>query len=266
MLADIPVEKETLNALKTMGLTDYETRAYVALTSVISGTATELSEASNVPRSKIYVVLKSLVKKGFVEMSRGKPLQFTVIPPHEVFKRSRNEIKETMDKAEAELNMVYETQIPNVPAPIWLVHGPEKIVNKELEIISRAEESLIIMAGFMFKEEPPKLKEVIQKAIKRGVNVRIIIMPHSIVDEEMIDVSQVLQNLDCDLKLLQIPNIKMVLRDKKEMIMAFSKFSGESAVSKTSIGIWNQYREFVETIEGMYEFVWNNELFKEVKI
>ncbi|SCG85159.1 TrmB family transcriptional regulator [Methanobacterium congolense] len=265
-MADIPVENETLNALKTMGLTDYETRAYVALTSVISGTATELSEASNVPRSKIYVVLKSLVKKGFVEMSRGKPLQFTVVPPHEVFKRSRNEIMETMDKAEAELNVVYETQIPNVPAPIWLVHGPEKIVNKELEIISRAEESLIIMAGFMFKEEPSKLKELIKPVIKKGVDVRIITVPHSVVDDDVIHVSPVLENVGCDLKVLQIPNIKMVLRDKKEMLVAFSKFSGESAVSKTSIGIWNQYKEFVETIGGIYEFVWSTELFKEAQI
>jgi len=118
----------------------------------------------------------------------------------------------------------------------------------------------------MFKEEPFKLKELIQPAIKKGVNIRIIMVPHSVVDGELIDVSPVLENMDCDLKVLQIPNIKMVLRDKKEMLVAFSKFSGESAVSKTSIGIWNQYKEFVETIEGIYEFVWNNELFKEAQI
>lgn len=58
----------------------------------------------------------------------------------------------------------------------------------------------------------------------------------------------------------------MFLRDKQETFVAFSKFSGESAVSKTSIGIWGQYKEFVETIGGICEFVWNNELFKEAQI
>ncbi|BDZ70491.1 TrmB family transcriptional regulator [Methanobacterium petrolearium] len=120
------LNRESMEALRLMGLTDYETQTYVALTSLISANATEISLAANVPRSKVYQVLKNLVEKDFVEMNRGKPLKFTVIPPHEVFKRSRNHIRETMDQAEAELNMVYESQIPQVPAPIWLLHGQEK--------------------------------------------------------------------------------------------------------------------------------------------
>jgi sugar-specific transcriptional regulator TrmB len=106
-----------MEALKLMGLTDYETKAYVGLTSLISANATEISLTTNVPRSKVYQVLKSLVEKGFVEMSRGKPLKFTVIPPHEVFKKSRDQIRNTMDQAEAELNVVNERQIPKSQHP-----------------------------------------------------------------------------------------------------------------------------------------------------
>lgn len=58
------------------------------------------------------------------------------------------------------------------------------------------------MSGFMFKEEPLKLKELIQSAVKKGVSVRIITVPYSVVDGELIDVSPVLENLDCDLKVL----------------------------------------------------------------
>ncbi|WP_236950988.1 TrmB family transcriptional regulator [Methanobacterium subterraneum] len=165
------VSRETLEALKTLGLTDYETRTYVALNSIISGTATEISQASQVPRSRIYNILKSLDNKGFLEIGKGKPLTFTVIPPHEVFKRNKNEIKKKMERAESELNVLYESQIPNVPAPIWILHGPDKIVNKELEIISRAKESLFIMGGLMFPSEPPQLKEALQKPLKRGLKL-----------------------------------------------------------------------------------------------
>jgi sugar-specific transcriptional regulator TrmB len=59
-----------------------------------------------------------------------------VIPPHEIFEKSRNQMKEQLDDAENELNFIYENQIPKVPAPMWLIHGPEKIVKKEIEIIS----------------------------------------------------------------------------------------------------------------------------------
>ena len=53
----------------------------------------------------------------------------------------------------------------------------------------------------------------------------------------------------------------MVLRDKKEMLISFCRFQGENVLPDTSIGIWNQYQEFVETISGIYEFIWENELF-----
>jgi len=257
----VALSRESVESLRLMGLTNYETQAYVALTSLISANATEIGLAANVPRSKVYQVLKSLVKKGFVEMSRGKPLIFTVIPPHEVFQKHRNNIKATMDLAEAELNHVYETQIPQVPAPIWMVHGPEKIVAKEMEIISRAKKSLLIMGGLMFPGEPLLLKDQLQKPIKKGANVRILTAPKCIVDDVEVPTQEILSDLPLEIKFFPVPFIKLLLRDDKEMLIAFCKLSGDTVLSETAIGIWNQYEEFVDTISGIYEFVWNMNFF-----
>ncbi len=257
------LSRESMKALKLMGLTEYETQSYVALTSLISANATDISVNANVPRSKVYEVLKNLVKKGFVEMSRGKPLIFTVIPPHEVFLKHRNSIKETMDMAEAELNHVYESQIPKVPAPIWLLHGHEKIVNKEMEIISRAEESLFIMGGLMFPGEPQMLKEQLQKPIKKGVSIRVLTAPKCTVDHIEVPTQEIIKDLSLDLKFFPVPFIKLVVRDKKEMLIAFCKLSEDTALSETAIGIWNQYQEFVDTVSGIYEFIWNADFFNQ---
>ena len=59
---------ENIHVLKGIGLTLYEAQAYVTMTSLISSTATEISEKSNIPRSKIYDVLKKLAEKNFIEM------------------------------------------------------------------------------------------------------------------------------------------------------------------------------------------------------
>ena len=255
------VSRETLEALKTLGLTDYETRTYVALNSVISGTATEISQVSQVPRSRIYNILKSLGNKGFLEISKGKPLTFTVIPPHEVFKRNKNEIKKKMERAESELNVLYESQIPNVPAPIWILHGSDKIVNKELEIISRAKESIFIMGGLMFPGEPPLLKEALQKPLKGGVNTRILTAPICKVDDVEVTTMEIMKELPVELKFFPVPYIKLVVRDQQEMLIAFCKLSGDVALSETAICIWNQYEEFIETITGMYDFIWSMDFF-----
>ena len=250
------ISRESTEALQLMGLTDYETRAYVALTSLISANATEISVNGNIPRSKVYQVLKNLVEKGFIEMSRGKPLKFTIIPPHEVFQKSRNNIKDTIDQAEIELNHMYESQIPKVPAPIWLIHGPEKIVKKEMEIILRAEESIFIMGGLMFPDEPLQLKDHLQKSINNGVDVKMLTAPKCRVDGVEVLTREIMNDLPIEMKFFPVPFIKLIVRDRKEMLIAFCKVSGNTAISETAIAIWNQYQEFVDTITGIYEFIW----------
>lgn len=251
------ISRESTEALQLMGLTDYETRAYVALTSLISANATEISVNGNIPRSKVYQVLKNLVEKGFIEMSRGKPLKFTIIPPHEVFQKSRNNIKDTLDTAEIELNHMYESQIPKVPAPIWLIHGPEKIVKKEMEIILRAEESIFIMGGLMFPDEPLQLKDHLQKSINNGVDLKMLTAPKCRVDGVEVLTREIMKDLPIEMKFFPVPFIKLIVRDRKEMLIAFCKVSGNTAISETAIAIWNQYQEFVDTITGIYDFLWN---------
>jgi hypothetical protein len=56
-----------------------------------------------------------------------------------------------------------------------------------------------------------------------------------------------------------------VVRDNKEMLLTLSKFSGENVLEETAIGIWNQYPEFIETISGLYDIIWNTSLFNQLK-
>jgi sugar-specific transcriptional regulator TrmB len=231
------------------------------LASLISATALEISEGSGVPLSRIYDILKSLNKKGFLEIKRGKPLIYEVVPPQDVFEKSRLKIKEELDEAESEVINIYESQISKSPAPIWLIYGSDKIVKKELEIIGRAKDTLHITAGFMFNEEVEKMNDAIIKALNKGVQTRIIAAPYSITDGEKIDISKGIQKLDCEIKTSQIPFIKAIIRDKKEMLLIFSKFKDGSVISQTAIGVWNQYTEFVETITDLFNLVWIMDLF-----
>ena len=59
---------ENISVLKGIGLTMYEAKAYLTLTSLISSTASEVAEKSGVPRSKIYDVLKGLIKKTILKL------------------------------------------------------------------------------------------------------------------------------------------------------------------------------------------------------
>lgn len=69
-----------MKALKLMGLTDYQASAYTAMVSLVSAGASDAAEASGIPRSRIYEVLRQLSDRGFVEVERGKPLRYHVVP------------------------------------------------------------------------------------------------------------------------------------------------------------------------------------------
>ena len=156
------MENRKIELLKKLGLTSNESIVYICLTSLISAKAAKISEHSKVPRSKVYDVLKSLHDKNYVEIERTKPIKYTAIAPREVFKREKKELITEIDELEEELTEIYEDQISQVQAPMWLIHGQEKIIKKELEIISRAKKSVNMRIGFLFDEEIEKLINIIE--------------------------------------------------------------------------------------------------------
>ncbi|MBI2971668.1 MAG: TrmB family transcriptional regulator [Candidatus Aenigmarchaeota archaeon] len=85
---------KTLDALKTIGLNKYERNLWVALLSRGASTAGELSDISNVPRSRCYDVLESLADRGFTVIQPGKPLKYVAIHPKEALERAKKKIIE----------------------------------------------------------------------------------------------------------------------------------------------------------------------------
>ncbi|WP_225370247.1 TrmB family transcriptional regulator [Methanobrevibacter arboriphilus] len=124
------MKNKTIGSLKMFGLSTYESMVYLSMTYMISGTATEISLNSNVPRTKIYDVLKSLSNKGFIEIERGRPLKYHIVPPSDVFRRYKQKLLDELEETEMNLNYAYESQLSKIPAPIWLIHGTDRIIKK----------------------------------------------------------------------------------------------------------------------------------------
>lgn len=72
--------------LSEIGLTGWESQTYLALLELGLTTTGPLVEKSDVPHSKIYAVLKSLIKKGLVSyIIKGKTKYFQVSSPQKIF-------------------------------------------------------------------------------------------------------------------------------------------------------------------------------------
>ena len=72
-------------SLEEFGLSRYEARAYVALISKGTISASELAYYAEIPRTKVYPVLLKLEKKKLAIISKSKPIMCTSIAPEDAF-------------------------------------------------------------------------------------------------------------------------------------------------------------------------------------
>lgn len=96
--------EKALDQLKTLGLNSYQRKLWTALLSNGTSTAGELSEISDVPRSRTYDVLESLADMGLVRIQTGKPMKYVPVDPEEALERLKKkhekEYKEMSNKIE----------------------------------------------------------------------------------------------------------------------------------------------------------------------
>ncbi|WP_407375822.1 TrmB family transcriptional regulator [Methanobrevibacter sp.] len=243
---------ENIATLKGIGLTMYEAEAYITLTSLISSTATEISEKSGIPRSKIYDVLKELSKKNFIEVEDGRPLTYNVKSPVEVLTREKERLNLEIDDTITRLTNIYENGMSQVRAPIWRIYGVEKIINKELEIIKRAKTSINMRIGFLFEGEGEALINSLKN--RPDLRVNILASPTCYINNEKIEIIPMFKENDIPIQKADIPFVKLIISDSKEMMHTYTKFSEDkrNVIPETSIGIWNKYEDIARNYDERF--------------
>ncbi|MEK6818648.1 MAG: helix-turn-helix domain-containing protein, partial [Nanoarchaeota archaeon] len=183
------IKEEFLSRLrKIFDLNLYEARVWTALLSRGVSTAGELSNISDVPRSRTYDILESLEKKGFIVMKIGKPIKFVALKPEEVVERVKknlvinaNEKAKRLDQLKEddvldELTGLFENGVKFVePSDLsGSLRGRQNMHNHLDMMIRNAEKNITIVTtedGLNRKFEA--LMPSLEKAKKRGVSLKI---------------------------------------------------------------------------------------------
>lgn len=174
-----------MQQLKNVGLTTYESEAYLALLEKRELTAEELAGATSVPITRVYGTLEQLTQKGFARIIHGRPKRFHAIPPDEAkreyltnlrrnFETNLLTIEETMQHLQTQMEPIYVESHLQVKAEELLEPLEDlKVMEKRTgEYIQRATQDLLISTALF--SWLPKLKTQLGDALKKGVNVRIL--------------------------------------------------------------------------------------------
>ena len=244
---------EDMTVLKGLGLTMYEAQAYIALTSLISSTASEIAETADIPRSKIYDVLKGLSKKNFIEVENGRPQTYNVKSPVEVLGREKERITAEIDDSITRLTNIYENGMSQVQAPIWRIYGVDKIISQEVEIIKRAKVSVNMRIGFLFEGEGEALINAFKR--KKSLKVNILASPTCHINGEEVNIIRMFEDAGINIQKADIPFVKVLISDSKEMMHTYTKFSEDkrNVIPETAIGIWNKYEDVARNYDERFE-------------
>jgi len=139
------INPQLISNLEKLGLTENETKAYVGLVSLREATAREIHELTNVPRAKVYELLKVLAKKGYLEVRRGTPTYFRAVDPKQIIGKIKDEFFDCTTETLNQLNeLSYE--LPK-SSPVWCIQSEWGIKNRIREILAGAKEELIIFSS-----------------------------------------------------------------------------------------------------------------------
>ncbi|MFX0107064.1 MAG: TrmB family transcriptional regulator, partial [Candidatus Hodarchaeota archaeon] len=172
--------------LKELGLTEYETSAYLALVEGGQMPASEISTRSQVPYSRIYDVLGRLEEKGFITVSKGRPTMYTAKAPTEVVRLVRLNWEQQIETASKlvvdELQPLFERETTATTRDVWLLHGRAAILAKAIEMFELAREEVLLSLPTL-TAELEELSPVIERVMSvRASNIMILT---SGVDESM---------------------------------------------------------------------------------
>jgi len=259
------VKEELLSRLrKIFGLNLYEVRVWTALLSRGVSTAGELSDISNVPRSRTYDILESLEKKEFVVMKLGKPIKFIALKPVEVVERvKKNVVREAQDMAKRleemkgsemldELNLLHNKGIKYIEPTDFsgAIRGRHNIHNHLDMMVRNAQKNLTIVTteeGLARKFE--SLKPALEKAKKKGVSIRIaapITSKNYKIAKEFSKISEVRSGK---------VKARFMLSDAKELL--FMILDDREVHPNYDTAVWITSPFFTQAMHNIFDYSWD---------
>ena len=259
------IKDEFLSRLrKIFDLNLYEVKVWTALLSRGTSTAGELSNISDVPRSRTYDILESLEKKGFIVMKLGKPIKFVALKPNEVVERVKKNLMrraqertkrlETLkgDEVLEELNTLFTKGIKFVePSDLsGSLKGRQNLYNHLDMMVRDAEKTITIVTtseGLNRKLEA--LMPSLEKCKKRGIKVRIA----APIDSNNIKIAKELKKV-AEVKDFGKMKARFVIIDSTQIM--FMLLDDEKFHPNYDIGVWINTEFFAQALEQRFELAW----------
>jgi predicted transcriptional regulator len=152
-----------IEALERLGLTEYEARCFVALAQLPHGTAGEVGQVANIPRSRVYETMERLYDRGFVEIHNADPKEYQGVSVDTALEHLRDEYDayfETVEESLRDLEPAYK----KAEQGVWAINSHEQGTRRVVELLDDADDEDLLDAA---------VRDGLEAAGERGLAVHV---------------------------------------------------------------------------------------------
>jgi len=176
-------EDDAIDALTRLGLKTYEARVFVALQKLGTGTASDVADITDVPRSQVYGAADDLEERGLIDVQQTRPTVYRPVSPTEAETRLLEQLESVGREAFAYLEDVRGTvgEDNEQSEALWTVRGQEYVCDRAIELVGGADERIVYGAPDPQLLEDDLLATLVAAA-ESGLSVSVVSENQAVLD------------------------------------------------------------------------------------
>lgn len=169
-------------ALERLGLSNYEARTFVALQKLGTGSARDVHDVADIPRSQVYGAAESLEGQGLIEVQRSNPITYRPVPLDEARERLADRFERDQAEAFEYLEAVRDQQAGTEEREdIWTISGAAAVTTRLLRLLPEAEDHLVfgVQSADLL---PDDVFEAVVEQAAAGVDVYVVTTDEDVIE------------------------------------------------------------------------------------
>jgi sugar-specific transcriptional regulator TrmB len=159
---------ESLELLKKLGLTEYESKVYISLAKLGPSKVKDIVMNSNVPRNKVYEALNSLEQKNKVMSIPLSPKEYKISEPTFL----KDDLEDMQSSMKEFLEQLAKPKSSELKELFWVIKG-QKSIQEKISVQVENTKKEILGSNHLSKILYKNIREL-KQAVNRGVKVKFI--------------------------------------------------------------------------------------------
>lgn len=223
--------------LGALGLSSYAARTFVALIVLGEGTAQDVSDVSEVPRTRVYDAVKELRERGMVDVQESTPKLFWPISTETAGRHFEQEYHHRVNRLIEALDAIEPVARSTEQRGVWTVTGRDTVSDRIRAFVDSAADEVVFMTvGELLTDD---LLDGLRAASERGVSIRLAEMSDSAESDIDGEVPGA-EPFDSLWVWSDTPAGRLVMVDREKTLVSVMvpEDDGSAATSKEETAIW----------------------------